>query len=256
MEPDGEHFLALSDRALWLRARILNTKGRPSGIADAAVAPVLNDQGKPSALWDTESLTEDGDSLYVGLERIHSILRFDYAKSGLGARGQMIAVPPEMKDLPNNQSLESLVFVPGKFRLGGTLIAISERGLTEEGNIKAFLIGGPTPGIFSVKRTNGYDISDATLLPDGDLLLLERQYSLDRGVSMRIRRISQDAIKPNALLDGPVVIEVDARHEIDNMEAMSLHRTPKNEIVLTLLSDNNNSSLQRTILLQFLLCDK
>ena len=37
--------------------------------------------------------------------------------------------------------------------LAGTLIAISERGLDEAGNIKGFLVGGKTPGEFTVKRS-------------------------------------------------------------------------------------------------------
>jgi hypothetical protein len=89
------------------------------------------------------------------------------------------------------------------------------------------------------------------MLPSGDLLLLERQYSLERGVAMRIRRVRLSAVKPKALVDGPAVIEADVRHQIDNMEAMSMHRTRSGEIVLTLMSDNNLSTLQRTVLLQF-----
>jgi len=251
LNPDGERFLALSDRALWLRGRIVYKGSQPVGIAEAEVAPVLDEKLKPAPKWDTESMAMDDGRLYVGLERIHRILCFDYGKKGLLAGGRYIPVPPEMKDLPNNQSLEALVYVPKQFPLKGTLIAFSERGLTDEGNIKSFLIGGPTPGMFSVKRSDGYDISDAALLPCGDVLILERQYSLERGVSMRIRRLQLDSIKPRALLDGPVLMEADGRHEIDNMEALSVHRARSGEILLTLLSDNNNSSLQRTVLLQF-----
>jgi hypothetical protein len=253
MDPDGEHFLALSDRAMWLRGRIVYQDHRPAGIANAVAAPILDEQGKPAPRLDTESLTEDGSTLYVGLERTHSILRFDYDKKGFPGNGRPIPVPAELKDLPNNQSLEAIVFVPKKFRLRGTLIAFSEHGLTEEGNLKAFLIGGPKPGMFSVRRTDGFDISDASMLPNGDLLILERQYSLERGVAMRIRRFRLSAIKPGALVDGPVIAEADVRHQIDNMEAMSVHRTRSGEIVLTLLSDDNNSPLQRTVLLQFVL---
>jgi hypothetical protein len=256
MDPDGEHFLALSDRAMWLRGRIVYQDGRPSGISDAVVAPVLDDQGKPTPRLDTESLTQDGSTLYVGLERTHSILRFDYDKKGFPSGGRPILVPAELKDLPSNQSLEAIVFVPRKFPLRGTLIAFSEHGLTEEGNLKAFLIGGPKPGMFSVRRTDGFDISDACMLPDGDVLILERQYSLERGVAMRIRRIRLSAIKPGALVDGPVVIEADVRNQIDNMEAISVHRTRAGEMILTLLSDDNNSLLQRTVLLQFALSGK
>ncbi|MBN1566700.1 MAG: esterase-like activity of phytase family protein [Acidobacteria bacterium] len=256
MDPDGEHFLALSDRAMWLRARIVYKDGRPAGITDAVAAPVLDEKGMPAPKLDTESLTRDSNKLYVGLERTQSVLCFDYDDKGFPGRSRPVSVPPELKDLPFNQSLEAIVFVPEKHRLGGTLIAFTEHALTEEGNLKAFLIGGPEPGAFAVKRTDGFDISDAAMLPNGDVLIIERQYSLERGVAMRIRCIQLSTIKPGALVDGPVLVEADARHQIDNMEAMSVHRAPSGEIVLTLMSDNNLSSLQRTVLLQFVLHGK
>lgn len=256
VQPDGARFIALSDRASWLSGRIVYNDNHPSEIANAVMAPLLDAQGKPQPKWDSESIAQDGDTLYVGLEGLNSIVRFDYGKMGLLSHGQFIPVPPEVKGLPRNQGLEAMVFVPRQFSLGGTLIAISERGLTESGNLKAFLIGGPTPGMFSVKRTDGYDISDAALLPRGDLLILERQYSLERGVAMRIRRIPLADIKPGALIDGPVIIEADLREQIDNMEALSVHRTSSGETVLTLMSDDNFSPLQRTLLLQFVLDGK
>src|SRR5262249_57048356 len=72
--------------------------------------------------------------------------------------------------------LEAMVVVPTGLPLAGTLIAISERGLDAAGNLKAFLIGGPSPGEFSIKRNDEFDISDCALLPSGDLLLLERRF--------------------------------------------------------------------------------
>jgi hypothetical protein len=56
--------------------------------------------------------------------------------------------------------------------MGGTLIAISERGLDRVGNIRAFLIGGLAPGTFAIKRKGQFDVTDAALLPSGDLLIL------------------------------------------------------------------------------------
>jgi hypothetical protein len=256
MQPDGEHFIALSDRASWLRGRIVYRESRPAAIADAEMAPVLDALGKPEPQWDTESIAEDGGVLYVGLERINSIMRFDYGKKGLLSGGEPIPVPPELKSLPFNQGLEALVFVPQKFRLAGTLIGLSEHGLTEDGALKAFLIGGPTPGLFSVRRTDGYDISDAALLPGGDLLILERQYSPEHGVRMRLRRMQLADVKPGALVDAPTIIQADSHDEIDNMEALGVHRARSGEIVLTLMSDDNFSSDQRTLLLQFTLHDK
>ena len=57
------------------------------------------------------------------------------------------------------------------------------------GNILGFLIGGATPGSFTVKRSDEFDVSDCALTPRGDLLVLERRFSWARGVAMRIRRV-------------------------------------------------------------------
>jgi hypothetical protein len=145
------------------------------------------------------------------------------------------------------------VFVPKGLPLAGTLIAISERGLDAAGNINAFLIGGAKPGSFAVRRSSNYDITDAALLPGGDVLLLERRFSWSSGLAVRMRRIALAEIKPGATVDGPVLLDADLGYEIDNMEGLSVHRIPDGEIVLTLISDDNFSALQRTLLLQFTL---
>ena len=190
-----------------------------------------------------------------GIERVHQIVRFNYGKDGLLARGQAIAVPPAFRSLPANKGIEALVFIPKGLPLAGTLLAISERGLDKVGNINAFLIGGSAPGEFTVKRSADYDISDAALLPGGDLLLLERKFGWTSGLSVRMRRIALGDIKPNALVDGPVLFEADLGYEIDNMEGLSVHRSAAGETVLTLISDDNFSIIQRTLLLQFTLAE-
>ncbi len=253
---DGQGFLAVSDRGRWLRGRIVYASARPAGIADAEMAPILGWDGKPLALrgwFDTESLAEDGGTLYVGIERVNQIVRFDYGKDGFLARGEPIPVPPEVKSLPYNKGLEAMVFVPREMPLGGTLIAISERGLDDRGNIRAFLIGGPSPGNFAFTRSNDFDITDTAVTPAQELLILERSFSLLRGPGMRIRRFALSAIIPGAVLEGSVVFEADRNYQIDNMEGLAVHRSPEGETVLTLISDDNFNPLQRTLLLQFTL---
>jgi hypothetical protein len=253
---DGEHFIALSDRASWFEGRIVYEHNRPVGIAGASTTPVIDEKGNPAYQWDTESLAVDSNSLYVGLERINCIYRFDFDWKAIPSSARSVSIPPALKDLPFNQGLEAMVFVPKNLRLAQTLVAFSEKGLTEEGNLKAFLIGGPTPGMFTVKRTDDYDISDAAILPGGDILILERRYSLLSGVSMRIRRIRLGAVKPDALVEGSTIIETDSRDQVDNMEALSVHSNTDGETVLTVMSDDNFSPLQRTLLLQFALKEK
>lgn len=255
---DGAHFIALNDKGWWFRGRIVYEGARPSGIADAEMAPILGPDGRPLAArgwYDTESIGADGGTLYVGIERVHQIVRFNFGKEGLLARGRPIAVPPALRALPANRGLEAMVFVPKGLPLAGTLIAVSERGLDTAGNISAFLIGGRTPGGFAVKRNSDYDITDAALLPGGDVLLLERRFSWSSGLAVRIRRIALGGIRPGALVDGPVVFAADLGYEIDNLEGLSVHRVAGGEIVLTLVSDDNFSPLQRTLLLQFTLAE-
>jgi hypothetical protein len=255
--PDGSRFLAVSDKGRWWRGRIVYDGDRPSDIADSEMAPMLGPDGKPlrSRGWyDAEAIAEDGGTVYVGIERAHQILRFDYGKHGLLARGEPIAMPAEARALVYNRGVECLAFV-AKGRLAGSLIAIAEDSPDTNGNHSAFLIGGREPGSFAVKRTNDFAITDCALLPAGDLLILERRFKPLSGIAMRIRRLAIGELKAGALLDGPALIEADLGYEIDNMEGLSAHRSAAGDIVLTLVSDDNSSSFQRTILLQFTLVE-
>lgn len=259
LDAKGERFLALSDQGSWFTGRIRYADGKMVGLDDVEAAPMLNSEGRPITekrnWYDTESLARDGNVVYVGLERVNQIMRFDFAKAGMQARGEVVPTPAAIRKLPDNKGLEALVFVPKGQPLAGTLIAFSERGLDADGNLLAFLIGGPTPGQFRVRRTDKFDISDAVLLPSGEVLILERKFSWFTGVNIRIRAIPLKSIAPGALVDGPALFAADLGHEIDNMEGIDAHVTAEGETVLTLVSDDNFSMLQRTLLLQFALVE-
>lgn len=260
LDATGERFTALSDKGRWFTGRVVYEDGRIVGLADVETAPIRGPDGRPITAhgwFDTESLTIDGGVAYVGLERVNQILRFaDFGRDGIEATGEAIGgAPAALRRLPFNKGLEALAFVPQGRPLGGTLIAISERGLDPSGHIMAFLIGGETPGTFAIRRSDNYDISDAALLPGGDLLLLERKFSLLTGVGIRIRRIALSAIAPDQVVDGPSLFEADLGNEIDNFEGLAIHRNAAGETILTMISDDNFSPIQRTLLLQFRLIE-
>ncbi|MBN8920140.1 MAG: esterase-like activity of phytase family protein, partial [Rhizobiales bacterium] len=258
LEPDGERFLAVTDRGQWVRGRILYRGGVPAGIAEAEMAPIRGPDGRPITArrwYDSESLATDGTTAWVGLERVHQILKFDMRTEGLAAPGMPIAVPPEVKKLPANRGLEGMIAAPPDTPLAGTLIAFSERGLDEAGHIRGFLIGGATPGLFGVVRHDEFDITDAAMTPAGDVFVLERSFSLLRGPGMRLRMIARDAIAPGAVVDGTMLFEADFRYQIDNMEGLAVHVAPSGETILTIVSDDNFSILQRTLLMQFAVID-
>jgi hypothetical protein len=255
LDPKGERFIALSDKGGWFTGRIVYSGREMTGLADVEAAPMIGPDGRPITArgwYDSESIALDGSLVYVGLERVNLVLRFDFSKGFTRSRGEVVPLPPAAKKLPNNKGLEALVMVPKGLPLAGTLIAISERGLDANGNLIAFLVGGPSPGQFSVRRTENFDVSDAVLL-SGDLLVLERKFSWLAGVGIRIRRIPLKSVAPGALVDGPSIFEADLGEEIDNMEGIDAHVTGEGDTVLTMVSDDNFSMLQRTLLLQFTL---
>ena len=102
-----------------------------------------------------------------------------------------------------------------------------------------------------MKRNDEFDISDCALTPRGDLLILERRFSWTRGLAIRIRRVPLSRVAPRAVLDGAEIIFADMGYQIDNFEGMAVHRAADGALVLTLISDDNFSPLQRTLLLQF-----
>lgn len=255
---DGK-FLAVTDKAHWLRGRIVYRGDAPTGMADAEVAPMLYADGRPITArgwYDTEALAEDGAFVYVSLERVHRILKFDYGKRGLLARAAIVPVPPEMAKLVSNRGVECLVAAPKGTPIAGSLIAIAERSLDASKNTRGFLIGGPKPGLFSVKLSDEFDIVDCAVTPASDLLILERHFSWRRGVAMRLRRVALSEVLPGAVLEASTLMSADMGFQIDNMEGLSVHRAANGDTVLTLVSDDNFSIIQRTILLQFTLLDK
>ena len=111
VDSDGNHFIAATDRGSWLRGRVIYREDRLVSVSDVEIAPVLGADGRPLAArgwYDVESLAERDGILYAGMERVEQIVRFDYRRDGLRARGQPIDVPQDFKTFTYNKSLECL----------------------------------------------------------------------------------------------------------------------------------------------------
>ena len=263
LDQSGKRMIAITDRGWWMSATLKYRNGKLSGIKNARFTRLLNDAGKPfkGKRWsDSESIFSLGDHrelsrLLVSFERRHRILEYAYGQYGLRARGRKIDLPEEIKQLNYNKGLEAIAVFGKHTEQKGAIIALSERTLDADGNIRGWIVNGPYKGALAVRRRNDFELTDAETLPNGDLLILERKVSMFTGLQFQIRRIAAATIRPGAILDGPLLIQSGMQHTIDNMEGMSLSTAPNGELRLTLISDNNFSLLQRTLLLQFALPD-
>src|ERR1700687_1615096 len=132
LDAKGERFISISDKGSWFTGRIVYRGREMTGLDDVEAAPMLGADGRPITArgwFDSESIALDGSLVFIGLERVNQVLRFDFRKGFTRARGEVVPLPPAARKPPFNKGLEALVFVPKGMPLAGTLIAISERGL-------------------------------------------------------------------------------------------------------------------------------
>ncbi len=129
---NGTRFVAISDKGNWFQGRLIYVRDELADVTDVICAPILGADGRAivsRGVFDTELLAIDGDIAYVGIERQHQILRFDFKNQDLTARGAPIALPAGMPKLPFNGGFEAMAIVPKGLPLEGTLVVITERAL-------------------------------------------------------------------------------------------------------------------------------
>jgi hypothetical protein len=258
IDPSGRSLLAISDAGIWLRATLDYDGRHIKGLSGAVLGPILGTDGKPlrdDRDRDSEGMTlADGDTrqgiAYVSFERRHRIARYPFTAERFGPPTRTIPLPTGAKGMSANRGIEAITIIRSG-RLKGTLVAFAEGLADKTGNLRGWLIGGPSPGPILLKRLGGFDITDAAALPDGGIVVLERRFRFSEGIKMRIRRVGASELKRGALMEGEVLLDADDNLNIDNMEAIAAHRAASGETVLTLMSDDNFSALQRTLILQF-----
>lgn len=258
LDASGTTLLAVTDAGAWMRATLAYDGRWLKGMEEVTLGPILGHDGKKlrtDAERDAEGLaltagdTHAGQAL-ISFEREHRILRYPFTTKSFGPPNGAVRLPKEAGGMDANQGLEAVALIHAG-QLKGTIVAFSERLKDANGNLRGWLIGGRGP--ITVRRLGGFDITDAAGLPDGGLVLLERRFRYSEGVKMRIRRISAGDLKPGRPIDGEVLLEATDRLNIDNMEAIAVHRSRDGETILTLMSDDNFSPFQRSLIMQFAL---
>jgi hypothetical protein len=253
----GSDFVGVADTGFWFFGSVVHDADqRPVGIERFRVVPIADAAGKTDAgKWDVDAeglAVKDGIAT-VGFERNHRISQFRIDPDHMGPPIRDLDFLVPVKELRKNRGFETVTHTPPNGVHKGGLVVVSEKSLDSEGNIFGAIIQGPNKGVFTVRRHGSFDITDGAFLPGGDLLLLERSFSYEDGVKMRIRRVPGDTIVRGAVVDGPVLFEADMGYQIDNMEAMDVWRRADGALMVSLLSDDNHSMLQRNLYLEFIL---
>lgn len=238
---DRDGLLAVSDRGGLFR---LTPRGGlpPEG-------KVLGELGDgPPGRRDSESSTRGpGGALWVGFEGANAIWR--YAAHGELATGHV--EPAAMADWPRNGGPEALVRLPdGRF-----LIFSEEAAGSRPGTRLALLfpgdpVEGAKPVRFDYKPPAGYVVTDAAGLPDGRLAVLHRRYTPLDGASAILSIVDPATVRVEAVVEGRRVARLAPPLTVDNMEALAVTREG-DATILWVASDDNFSSVQRTLLMRF-----
>ena len=253
----GGDFVGVADTGFWFFGTVeRDGDQRPSGMSNFRMEQMVDTDGKPitkKGLVDAEGLDVKDGLATVGFERNHRVSQFkvDPGNMKTALRDLDFLVPAN--ELRQNRGFETVTRANRYGQHEGGLVVVSEKSLDRQRNIFAAIIEGPNKGTFTIKRSGDFDITDGAFLPGGDLLLLERSFTMAEGVKMRLRRIYGEEIAKGAVADGPILFAADMAYQIDNMEAMDVWTRADGALMVSLMSDDNHSILQRNLYLEFIL---
>lgn len=255
----GDRIIAVSDNGFWFDLTIdSDSSGRPVAIAKARLAPMLDARGEPISNGhdaDAEGLAIVGappnQRFLVTFERNHRIVSYPADMNEFLGPVEKYPTPRGASRLRHNRGLESIAVVPRTCKLPGQAITIAERDRNRSADVPAWIVGGKKARKFRIRLVGDFSVTDAAFLPNGDLVILERRFNFAEGVAMRLRQIPCAALKAGTVADGAVLMEADFGHQIDNMEGLAIHTDQKGDAIFTVMSDDNRSILQRTLLLRF-----
>ncbi|WP_240047488.1 esterase-like activity of phytase family protein [Sphingomonas panacisoli] len=243
----GDRFTLLSDYGDIVRFRMdaQFRVGEPA-FGDLPAGPGI---GWEKRERDSESMTVDPASgqVWVGFERANAIWRYG---PGLTLPADQ-AAPKAMARWERNGGAESLVRLrDGRF----LVIAETDR---QDRPVRDLLLfpGDPVTQpdsamLASYRPPDGYDPSDATELPDGRILVLNRRFALPFRWSAVLTVIDVHGIKPGQIFTGREIARFDAPLTVDNYEGLAITREGE-ATILWMVSDDNQFFLQRTLLMKF-----
>lgn len=253
----GNDFIGVADTGYWFFGSVArDADRRPVGIQNFRMQQMVDQSGQPiDEKWevDAEGLAVKDGIATVGFERNHRVARFKIDPDNMKGSFRQLDFLVPARELRQNRGFETVTHSNTDGQHQGGLVVVSEKSLDKAGNIYAAIIEGPHKGVFTVKRNDDFDITDGAFLPDGDLLLLERSFTMAGGLKMRLRRIYGASVEKGSVADGPVLLQADMGYQIDNMEGLDVWTRDDGALMVSLISDDNHSILQRNLYLEFIL---
>ncbi len=202
---------------------------------------------------DSEAIAYDADSgrFWVAYEFRNAVRRF----SRSFARTERFVKPPLMKNWSANSGAEAIVRLKD-----GRFIIFSEGYDLPDDSYGAILFSGdPTvdgsaSASFGYYPPDGYKVTDAVQLPDGNLLILHRRISFPNGFTVKLTILDPEKIIAGESIKGQMIATLEPPLLVDNFEGITLSQE-NGKTIIWMISDNNFNIFQRTILMKFSLIE-
>jgi hypothetical protein len=235
-------------------ALTLGPEFRPTGLALRRSGPLRDPAGRPlprGHYRDAESLARLPDGAWlVGFERWPRIARYQ----ALDGPARYIAPPPGLAQAPANAGLETLAVLED----GRWLAMAEDLPLPEAPGATAAWLGRPGAWMrIGWRAGERMHPVDATPLPGGDVLVLERAFSWLGGFWGRVVRLDAARIaaaRPGMVLDGTEILRIEPPLPMDNYEGIAAVRHA-GRMLVGMVSDDNQSRFQRSLMLFFELAE-
>lgn len=237
--------IAVSDRGYFIEFDLVeDAEGNLVDAGAPAVTPMTDERGARlgGRQRDAEDLVvlPDGRRLVV----FEHDPRLGWFAPGT-ARLERVA---SLRDLVrgSNEDIESVVALDD-----GRLLLIAEGLRSPKGGLSAW-IGKPGQWApLDYMPADGEHVAGAALLPDGDLLVLERSATVLGGFRTRLLRVPGADLRAGARLRGESLVELAAPGLADNFEAVATRPLSDGRAAIYLVSDDNYFPLQRTYVVKF-----
>jgi hypothetical protein len=252
---DGTRLVAVTDHGDWIDASLSHdSQGRLTGVSGISAHPLIGLEGEEIDTIlepqerDAEALTLMPDGrVMVAFERRHRVWVYDDLATR--ANPLELELPENIVRLPGNGGIETLEFLPD-----GRLLMIAEAPVGTGTIIDAWILETNLEWRWvGYLMNDGFNVVDATALPDGRVMVLERWFAAPISLRIRVRELTPAMIDGPGPLDGTPIALLKQNLVIDNFEGLDHRIGPNGEIYLYMVSDDNFSDLQATYLYQFLL---
>jgi hypothetical protein len=251
---NGRRLLAIGDRGyLFEMTPTFDRDGRLGGVESVDIEPLRGPDGAPlpgvKERSDAEAVVATGgDDFVVAFEHDHRLLAY---RDNAEAPPRPVEPPAGMAKAPANAGVEALTILPD-----GRYLVLTE-GLETGPDTVAGWIGGPGAWqALDYRRFDRFRPTGAVALSNGDVIVVERRFSLLEGQDTRIRRIAAADLAAGTTIEAELLAELRRPWLVDNFEGIAAVGGGPDGTRLFLVSDDNFNPLQRTLLVMFALPDE